>query len=309
MSPDVLSDRPNHPLVVKCAYDGTSRRVTFPSAQTCRLESMRHRVSSFHVGANLQVEECFSLFASPFSLTYTDDDGEDFVVKSDDDLTEAILYFGDDENQSSYSNAGPSSQKITLRVQVILEYDGPSLSDTSSLLSFQSGLQSSQSEDSWTSSRRSGSYSGDTNIASSVKDDGETEYENDTRTENGIAEDVRRLTLDDAMAGSRVLTGPQSEPAPLLLANSELGSRWLREQTHLATRRIGHGTRAKRRDSEVESLGSDEESFGDIALVKDAKGSRCIVYKAEVRILLFVRDGKLRTVFWFKTAVRRGRSA
>lgn len=40
-----IPGRPNRPLVVKCGYEGSFRRVNFPSAQTCRLESIRLRVS------------------------------------------------------------------------------------------------------------------------------------------------------------------------------------------------------------------------------------------------------------------------
>jgi hypothetical protein len=39
-----IAGRPNRPLVVRCGYDGTTRRVQFPSAATCRLESLRSRV-------------------------------------------------------------------------------------------------------------------------------------------------------------------------------------------------------------------------------------------------------------------------
>lgn len=40
-----MPGRPNRPLVVKCGYEGSFRRVNFPSAQTCRLDSIRQRVS------------------------------------------------------------------------------------------------------------------------------------------------------------------------------------------------------------------------------------------------------------------------
>jgi len=33
-------------MVVKCGYEGSSRRVNFPSAATCRLDSVRLRVST-----------------------------------------------------------------------------------------------------------------------------------------------------------------------------------------------------------------------------------------------------------------------
>ncbi|KAG8796807.1 hypothetical protein FRC17_007955, partial [Serendipita sp. 399] len=68
-------------------------------------------------------------------------------ITSDDDLTEAIQYFhlGDDigpvsSNASAYSgrsSGSGSSRKITLRVDVRVDYDGPSLSDTASLSSLE----------------------------------------------------------------------------------------------------------------------------------------------------------------------------
>jgi hypothetical protein len=54
-----------------------------------------------------------------------------------------------------------------------------------------------------------------------------------------------------------------------MLSQSELGSRWLREQSQLASR---VPVRAVRRyDSDNESL-SDEEDIGEIALVRDERG-------------------------------------
>jgi hypothetical protein len=59
----------------------------------------------------------------------------------DGDLIEAIQYFqaGDDSPLSSaasiLSGSSFSARKITLRVNITLDYDGPNLSDTSSLAS------------------------------------------------------------------------------------------------------------------------------------------------------------------------------
>jgi hypothetical protein len=69
------------------------------------------------------------------------------------------------------------------------------------------------------------------------------------------------------------LAGPDSAPAPELLTNSELGSRWLKEQSKLVRRKITAPS-VRRYESDEESLGSDESSMGDLALVKDARGRK-----------------------------------
>lgn len=91
-----------------------------------------------------QVEQGFSLFAIPFAITYTDDDGEVTDIWTDSDLTEAIRYFSPVHEERPVSSSssilsGPSITrgKITLRVRISVEYDGPSLSDTSSLVSLE----------------------------------------------------------------------------------------------------------------------------------------------------------------------------
>jgi hypothetical protein len=90
------------------------------------------------------VEGCFSLPPNSFTIAYKDDDGETMDIVTDADLTEAILYFQsgvDDVPVSSaasyYSGRSVGSRKITLRVHVQVEYDGPSLSDTSSMASLE----------------------------------------------------------------------------------------------------------------------------------------------------------------------------
>lgn len=77
-----------------------------------------------------------------YGITYTDDDGETTDIATENDLTEAIRYFhpgGEDPPLSSAASilSGRSfgRGKITLRVKISVDYDGPSLSDTSSLAS------------------------------------------------------------------------------------------------------------------------------------------------------------------------------
>lgn len=77
-------------------------------------------------------------------MSYQDDDGETTDILSEHDLTEAIQYFhaGPEDNMSSNGSilsgySGRVSRKITLRLRVAVEYDGPSLSDTGSLVSME----------------------------------------------------------------------------------------------------------------------------------------------------------------------------
>jgi hypothetical protein len=44
-------------MVVKCGYEGSSRRVNFPSAATCRLDSVRLRVSLQDLTIGLSLQE------------------------------------------------------------------------------------------------------------------------------------------------------------------------------------------------------------------------------------------------------------
>ena len=77
-----------------------------------------------------------------FSIAYKDDDGEITDIASESDLTEAIQYFQNGVDDLPVSSAASilsgrsfGGRKITLRVIVTVDYDGPSLSDTSSLVS------------------------------------------------------------------------------------------------------------------------------------------------------------------------------
>ena len=73
----------------------------------------------------------------------------------DDDLIEAIQYFqaGDDSPSSSaasiLSGSSFGARKITLRVDITLDYDGPSLSDTSSLASLEDSAGWNRSQQSF----------------------------------------------------------------------------------------------------------------------------------------------------------------
>ncbi|KAF8216818.1 hypothetical protein K438DRAFT_1703930 [Mycena galopus ATCC 62051] len=128
-----MDKRPDRTLVVKCTFDRSNKRITFDSARNCSYDVLRHRV-----------EQAFSLYATSYAISYKDDDGEVTDITTDSDLTEAIQYFqagADDPPLSSAASilSGRSfgRSKITLRVSIVVDYDGPSLSDTSSLASLE----------------------------------------------------------------------------------------------------------------------------------------------------------------------------
>ncbi|PCH36367.1 hypothetical protein WOLCODRAFT_108609 [Wolfiporia cocos MD-104 SS10] len=123
--------RPDKALVVKCTYDEAVKRISYSSTRACTFESLRRKI-----------EECFALAAIQFDVAYTDDDGEVTVIASDADLTEAIRYVypvHDDPPVSSsasiFSGRSIGRDRVTLKVQICVGYDGPSLSDTSSFVS------------------------------------------------------------------------------------------------------------------------------------------------------------------------------
>ena len=136
---------PDRPLVVKCTFDNSNKKITFNSARNCSYDVLRRKVrSDLPVWAYLiriQVEECFSLYATAYAITWKDDDGEVMTINTDHDFIEAMQYFhiGDDAPTSSgasvLSGRSFGSRRITVRVTIVVEYDGPSLSDTSSLAS------------------------------------------------------------------------------------------------------------------------------------------------------------------------------
>ncbi|KAI0035350.1 hypothetical protein K488DRAFT_83186 [Vararia minispora EC-137] len=126
-SPNPRTDRP---LVVKCDYNRKIKKVTFRSARSCTILSLRQKI-----------QEGFSLSASQFIIKWKDDDGEYTLIEADGDLDDAIKFHqvGDEASTSSgasiLSYRSSRTNKITLPVEIHVDYDGPSLSDSSSLSS------------------------------------------------------------------------------------------------------------------------------------------------------------------------------
>ncbi|KAH8075859.1 hypothetical protein BXZ70DRAFT_963595 [Cristinia sonorae] len=159
---------PERPLVVKCSHDGKNKRITFNSCRGTTYDFFRKRI-----------EDSFSLSATMYAIQYTDDDGEVTDITSDGDLSEAIRYFhtGSDEAPSSsaasiLSGRSFGRQRVTMRVKIAIDYDGPSLSDTGSLASLEEYRERNGSELSFSfSSARTGEVDDDS-ITVSSKDMG-----------------------------------------------------------------------------------------------------------------------------------------
>ncbi|KAJ1306894.1 hypothetical protein OPQ81_007879 [Rhizoctonia solani] len=255
----ISSMRGDIPLVVKCTFDRSMRRITFQSAQTCTYELLRARI-----------EECFSLAASSFTISYTDDDAEVTDINSDNDLTEAVAYFqlGEDIGSSSgsvysYRSSGP--KKITLRVTVTVDYDGPSLSDTASLASMEeyAGARARAQRIRHPAAAAAAPHGVPDDFSLSGTDDGE----------DGIVEttDVfQRLRLD---------TSSTSLP-------SERGVQWLREQNAYTMRTV-LGVEPEPSVSEVTDAEPDpprsavDSRGGDLALEVDERGNYYYTYTSE----------------------------
>lgn len=133
--------RPEKQLLVKCTFNRTKRKISFKSARNCTYDLLRSKV-----------EECFSLGES-YTISYTDDDKETSNILTEDDLSEAISFFNDgtgnddvplSSNSSNYSGRSTGSRRITMHLEVNIDYDGR-LSDTASLDDYRDDSESQPS--------------------------------------------------------------------------------------------------------------------------------------------------------------------
>ena len=279
------SVRPDRPLVVKATFDRWNKRITFSSARNCTYELLRGKVWNRQFGyftvllTQIQVEQSFSLSASIFSIAYKDDDGEITDIASETDLTEAIHYFqaGVDDlpvssAQSILSGRSFGNRKITLRVIVTVDYDGPSLSDTSSLASLDEYRDRNNSDLSLTftpkldpeddsvtvSSRDTGVFVKPAPSSSSRQSPHQSKLGSDTSSlKSGtccviihFAEtSFKLITITDLPPQTRLAEDPSAVFEQLRLANGgtaqfgspEVGERsaqWLREQKSLTLKAI-----------------------------------------------------------------------
>ncbi|KZT38462.1 hypothetical protein SISSUDRAFT_1004728 [Sistotremastrum suecicum HHB10207 ss-3] len=125
------------PLVVKCTFHRSSKRITFASSRI-----------SYGLLKD-KIEQSFALSAVRYVVKYKDDEGEIMDIVSDDDLYEAIEYFSEGSDVSSNvssvesfsSSSGSSEGRVLMRVFIEMEYDGPSLSETMSLRSTRDSMR------------------------------------------------------------------------------------------------------------------------------------------------------------------------
>ena len=126
------------------------------------------------------MEKCFSLFQTAYDIVWTDDEGDKCSIREDSDLEEAISYFGSEgaeppgPSNMSVSSSGRSSsgsRKITIYVDICVDYDGPSLSETSSIASREE-FEVGDNQSDWDLSNISRSELEDDEITVSSKDTG-----------------------------------------------------------------------------------------------------------------------------------------
>ncbi|KAI0306089.1 hypothetical protein B0F90DRAFT_1695946 [Multifurca ochricompacta] len=129
------SERPDRPLVVKCDYNSQLQKLSFNSARNCTYDGLKEKI-----------EKRFALTALPFTIQWEDQDGEQIDILNELTLDEAIDYYNSGDavsiasSGSVFGSRGSSRHhKITMQVQIRVDYDGPSLSDTSSLASREEG--------------------------------------------------------------------------------------------------------------------------------------------------------------------------
>lgn len=95
-------------VVVKCKLDGKYKKITYLNRLSVNIHNL-----------NIKLQQAFSLARDSFSVVYIDDDGIYTRLQTDNDLDECLDYFGGEEDNN-----------ITLNLEILVDYDGPSLSDT-----------------------------------------------------------------------------------------------------------------------------------------------------------------------------------
>ena len=126
------------------------------------------------------MEKCFSLYQTVYDIVWTDDEGDKCSIREDSDLEEAISYFGSEgaeppgPSNMSVSSSGRSSsggRKITIYIDICVDYDGPSLSETSSIASREE-FEVGDDQSDWDLSNISRSELEDDEVTVSSKDTG-----------------------------------------------------------------------------------------------------------------------------------------
>lgn len=127
------------------------------------------------------MEKCFSLYQAAYDIVWTDDEGDKCSIREESDLEEAISYFASEgveppiPSNMSVSSSGRSSsgsRKITIYVDICIDYDGPSLSETSSIASREEFEVGDDNQSDWDLSNISRSELEDDEVTVSSKDTG-----------------------------------------------------------------------------------------------------------------------------------------
>lgn len=126
------------------------------------------------------MEKCFALSQTGYDIVWTDDEGDKCSIREESDLEEAISYFGSEgaeppgPSNASVSSSGRSSsgsRKIIIHVDICIDYDGPSLSETSSIASREE-FEVGDDQSDWDLSNISRSELDDDEVTVSSKDTG-----------------------------------------------------------------------------------------------------------------------------------------
>ncbi|KAF9461245.1 hypothetical protein BDZ94DRAFT_1264328 [Collybia nuda] len=275
-----MYNRPDRPLVVKCTLDNWHRRITFSSARNCTYDLLRDKV-----------EQCFALSSTSYAINYKDDDGETTTIATDLDLTEAIQYFqvGDDAPLSSAASilSGRSfgSRKVTLRVDIIVDYDGPSLSDTSSLISLEEYRGRNGSQQSFSFGTPSIDLDDDS-ITVSSRDTGVAESRVSNRAVrphiepgSSLGSSSQSLQTSSWLSVSRPTTSASSSPLAGREVSSSLNERSstldpFSDENKLATAdRYPEDPSAVYERLKLQELGDDRSSIDVESLARNSRGA------------------------------------
>ncbi|KAJ3872631.1 hypothetical protein F5051DRAFT_421058 [Lentinula edodes] len=310
MNAPMNQHNPDKKLVVRCTFNKNHKKITFQSAQRCTFDNLREKIV-----------QCFSLSASSFDIWYKDDDGETLKIWTDDQLTGAITYFADaadDAHTSSassiFSGRGFGSRKITLPVQIEVEYEGPSLSDTGSIASIEEYGSRNGDVGEWSSAFSARDLDDDSATVSS-RDNGRLSTRSFVRNRvssplHGRASQLSGESSWDAFSGS---TGPArsisrqdqdpfadsngQSPNGILerlrlendaastdydpLASDQRGTHWLKEQNERAKRSLGVLPASSASDESSFSLLEQEDQVGPLSLQRAPTGRYYYEYDSE----------------------------
>ncbi|KAJ4478385.1 hypothetical protein J3R30DRAFT_3733992 [Lentinula aciculospora] len=243
-----------------------------------------------------KIVQCFSLSALSFDICYKDDDGELCRILTENQLTDAIYYLQTAADEAHASSASSilsgrsfgSSKKIALSIHVEVDYDGPNLSDTSSIVSIE---DRSLEDDSVTvSSRDSGRLStrsfarnlGPSPRGSQLSGESSWDVLSSSRTtppdssihspiedQDPFADSNDQLSPDDILERHRLEEDAASKGYQFLVSDQR-GAKWLKEQKERAKRSLGVHPASSASDDSSSEL---EDQVGALSLQRAPTGN------------------------------------